>query len=372
MSKGQLTLVFHNFENEHLGKDVFGVPYYLGKRLDMDVTIVFPSTKTNKKLGESYRGVTLCPLWCPKRRFFWIIAVWYLLLNSHKIDVLMQFHFSNNTLILGNIFKMLNKRGKLYIKCDGIYWLDEILAKQIPGTFKYDCYQRLLKSLDCLSIELLSGYQKLLNNTYCNILLKHKAVLMPNGFDEELINQFVIKEKKFGEKENIIITVARIGDENKNTKMFLEALMHVDLKDWKVYLIGPILSDFEKDIDSFFLKNPHKQCNVIFLGAVYDKKKLWEYYNMSKVFVLTSYNEGFPLVLSEAKRFMNYIVTTNIDAATDFVTGSEVGCIIEKNDIMGLATVLTNIVEGKVHIDISHHANASDIAWTHLVELIRL
>ena len=47
-----LTLIFRCFEEVHLGKDVFLVPYYLGKRLGYEVTIVYPLTGTNKKLEE--------------------------------------------------------------------------------------------------------------------------------------------------------------------------------------------------------------------------------------------------------------------------------------------------------------------------------
>lgn len=56
-----LTLIFKHFEIEHFGKDVFLVPYYLGKQYQCDVTIVYPLTKTNQHFPSEVRGVQLRP-----------------------------------------------------------------------------------------------------------------------------------------------------------------------------------------------------------------------------------------------------------------------------------------------------------------------
>ena len=55
----QLTLIFNHFETEHLGKDVFLVPLYLGKQLGYDVTIVYPLTETNKDFPLQIWGYSL-------------------------------------------------------------------------------------------------------------------------------------------------------------------------------------------------------------------------------------------------------------------------------------------------------------------------
>lgn len=62
MKKRKLVLVFNDVERVHLVKDVFLVPYYLGKRLDMEVSIVYPPTETNVDLPSSHRGVKLIRL----------------------------------------------------------------------------------------------------------------------------------------------------------------------------------------------------------------------------------------------------------------------------------------------------------------------
>lgn len=364
----QLTLIFSHFEQEHLGKDVFLVPYYLGKHLNMSVEIVYPQTKTNKHFESSYKGVALHPIWCPKSRYFWILSAWYLLWNAYKIDILMQFHFSKETLVSGLCYKYLNKKGKLYIKCDGIYWLDVILEKQIPGTFRYKAFHRLLKQVDKVSIELIEGYSRLLNNKYCGVSLRDKSVLMPNGFDEDYFSSLEMKEYVFSEKENIILTVGRIGDENKNTNFLLKALEDVDMGNWKVYFVGQILSTFKSRIENFFLSYPAKRDSVFFLGPIYDKRELWSYYNRSKVFVLTSKSESYGLVLNEAKRFRNFIVSTNVGAFKDLVSDENCGCNIEQDDVDDLAHTLQMIIDGELSVDAYGSDDMSFLSWSKMIE----
>ena len=92
---------------------------------------------------------------------------------------------------------------------------------------------------------------------------KDKLKLMPNGFDEDLLNDYNIKIKEFKEKDNIIITVGRLGTYQKNTELLLQSIENIDLKNWKVYLIGTITDEFKPYIEKFFANNPDKRDNVI-------------------------------------------------------------------------------------------------------------
>jgi hypothetical protein len=112
-SPKNITLIFKHFEIEHFGKDVFLVPYYLGKINNMKTTIVYPRTDTNKHFPSEIRGIKLSPLNLKGsktshylyRNLNFII---YVIFNARKIDVLMRFHLRNMTSILGIIYKKLN------------------------------------------------------------------------------------------------------------------------------------------------------------------------------------------------------------------------------------------------------------------------
>ena len=188
--------------------------------------------------------------------------------------------------------------------------------------------------------------------------------IMQNGFDEELLQSLQIRENAYSEKDNIMITVARLGTTQKNTPMILEALSKVDLRNWKFYFVGPIELSFNSEIDLFFQEHPDKKNKVIFTGPIYNKRELWEYYNKSKVFVLTSRWESSGLVLYEAKRFRNFILSTSVGAIDDVIENGKYGKIIEQENSSALAAQLQAIIDGYYSIsNIYSNYDSSDLSW---------
>ena len=152
---------------------------------------------------------------------------------------------------------------------------------------------------------------------------------IPNGFDEDYLTENNIKVKKFEEKENIMITVGRIGTEAKNNEMLLKSIDKMDLKDWKIYIIGSYTEEFKEYYDDFIKNNPDKKDKVILVGNIEDKNLLYDYYNRAKVFLLTSRWESFGIVLIEALRFGNYIITTDVGGAKDITNNGQIGIVTE-------------------------------------------
>lgn len=351
IKKDSLVLIFRNFETEHLGKDVFCVPYYLGKQYRKNTCIVYPLTSTNKHFKEEYRGVKFNPIKSYGHHSIFVLksTIW-MLLNIVHIDILMQFHFSIDTLLFGLIYKLLRPKGFLYIKCDGLFWLDDILAKLRKNTLKYLLYKKLLKKVNCISIELEKGLQQLCSNKYCGISLKDKAVLVRNGFDEETLFPQCSKILPYSDKDNIILSIGRIGTYQKNTEMLLNAISNININNWKLIIIGTIKDDFRKKIECYFENYPDKRKSLLFTGPIYDKRVLYDYYNRSRIFLLTSRWEGSPIVFSEAIRFNNYLISTDFDAAKDYITDSSKGLMIRNNDYSDLSEKLNSIINGDIKI----------------------
>ena len=65
MQKNKLTLVFNHFEQEHLGKDVFLVPYYFKQNKGYEVTIVYPLTEAFIVTPVAPHSLTQRPLVMP-------------------------------------------------------------------------------------------------------------------------------------------------------------------------------------------------------------------------------------------------------------------------------------------------------------------
>lgn len=193
---------------------------------------------------------------------------------------------------------------------------------------------------------------------------------MPNGFDEEYLKEMNLHECTFKEKENLIITVGRLGTFQKNTEMLLRALGNVDLRDWKVILLGPYDENFKKIISSFYKENPEKHTSVEFIGAIYDKKELWEYYNKAKVFVFTSRYESYGLVFDEAIRFKNYIVSTDTGIFPDLP--NDVKFCISQNSDRELSECLNSIIQGLINIDVYHGYDHKSLSWEKTVKKIKI
>lgn len=382
MSKNKnLTLIFNHFEKEHLGKDVFLVPYYLGKTLEYDVTIVYPRTATNKDFPEEIKGVRLIPLKFNKRlAFFPLWRTWnfymYLIRNAYKIDFLMRFHYTVHSKLMVVLYKLLNPKGTAYVKLDANINLIKEEEKAVIESSKHKLGNALtlkfLKKVDRVSCETSACYEIIKNSSLPQYKFGSKLKLMPNGFDEELLQSLNVTERNFKDKENLIITVGRLGTYEKNTEMFLRALAQVDLKDWKVCLIGPIEKDFQSIIDNFFKQYPEKIGKVIFTGPIYDKKELWEYYNRAKVFVLTSRFEGYPIVYPEAKRFANYIVSTSVSACEDIIENGKYGKSISIDNDKELALILSEIVNKSLNINVYQDFDVNSLSWESVVKLLKL
>lgn len=380
MQKNKLTLVFNHFEQEHLGKDVFLVPYYFKQNKGYEVTIVYPLTETNKNFPQVIKGVRLHPLkfrGSQSSNIFYreINFILYLILNARKINVLMRFHYTHLTSVMVWIYKTLNPNGKVYVKADmNTQQINDphLFRKGIKKQVEKIIYKMFVKHIDLISCETSMVYKMLQNSNSSYFAFNKKLVLMPNGFNEEYLHELDFKELKFEEKENIIITVGRLGSVQKNTELFLQSLENVNLNNWKVYFIGPIENAFKEKIDLFFKSNPQKKEQIIFTGSIADKKELWEYYNKAKVFVLTSRWESYALVLNEAKRFRNFLISTDVGAFADLSENGKYGISFDKNSPAQLSSLLQKVVDGELNINTYNNFDPSTMSWSKMIEKIEL
>lgn len=374
IARKHLVLFFEYFSEEQLGKDPFLVPYYLGKNLGYNVTILFPDLPENKDLPSEINGVRLLRLPLSRGENFRIkyAAIYkYIWNNAKTIDVLMRFFDTGVNRELSLIYKFRNPQGKYYIKMDvnpdRIDDVNDSFLRRIKDKILYRISN---KSVDVISCETQIAYEKLKSKMDYQYHKFTNLVFMPNGFDEELLSSYNIAEKNFAEKEKIMITVGRLGTYPKNTEMFLRALSKINLGDWRIYFIGPIDDAFQPKLESFFEDHPEKRENVIFTGPIYDKKELWQYYNKSKVFVFTSEWESYGLVLVEAKRFRNYILTTPVGAAHDIIEDGQYGDLLINNNDEDLAIKLQEIINGNTQIDVYDDFDPLPLSYENMVKIV--
>ena len=346
--KPTFVTVFTETENFHLVKDVGQLPYFMYKTEGYDATLIsYQNNVEYPLINNEVDGLKLNFIPNKGRFLYFELGVLYYLLNKSKsIAVLNLFHFKKDNILYLLIYKLVNPQGKAYIKLD----MDILFFKNYNAFLfsNYALKNFILKALtswifkltDLFSVETDQAKDYLLN-IYPE--LRNKLICIPNGVDNLYLDK-KIPIKAFQEKENIILTVGRIGTHQKNTELLLDALKITDLKDWKVYILGPIEESFKKYIADFYRESPQLENKIIFTGNITDRKELFDWYNRSKIFCLSSRYEGFPIAFPEALYFGNYLISSPVSSAEHITSKGKYGTVA-KADAHEFSNALQNSIE---------------------------
>lgn len=214
---------------------------------------------------------------------------------------------------------------------------------------------------------------KLFNNITFNLIHKYvniiitpseieKKILIMRGFETErivLIKNFIPDSyfkfrtmepekvlRKYGlEPYKYIITVARI-DYNKSLHHVIQAIAILQRKGLKVryVIVGP-----DEGALSYYLSVANKvgiRDNIIYLGAIYDKKILLSLIKYASAFVLSSYIEGQPLSILEAmSQSTPVIISDTANFLSRTVYNMFNGIVFKYGDIESLAQAILALVE---------------------------
>ncbi len=147
----------------------------------------------------------------------------------------------------------------------------------------------------------------------------------------------------FDKRENTLLYVGRVNDEQKHMGMLLRAYAEIanDFPEWKLKVVGPVEEPFGDYIDEFFRINKDLKERVKFTGNIIDRTALHQEYEKAKVFVTTTrYEGGTPNAMSEAVCSGCVIATTKILAYKDIIGENEAGMCSEIEDEKGFSDML--------------------------------
>ena len=356
-----------------LYKDPGEIPHYFNKLFGYDAII--DDYYDSQYNYDKFHNVTLLRPFSHIKIVNSIAKIFRLFLYAHKIDILYLLQITPDSMYKMLAYRLGGGKGKIYLKLDlGIY------AKDGKDMLKWGNMSLFLKIVhflfkplpDIYTVETNRSYERLKKSYYNDLIEKKRLFILPNCFDSGILDEVGVIRRTIPEKEKIMITVGRLGTYEKNTELLLKILAKVDLKDWKFYLIGPIENNFQSSINNFYRQNPSKKESVIFTGSIYDKKELFEYYNKSRVFVLTSRHEGFAFALVEAAYMKNYIVSTNVGGAEDVLDYTN-GVLIDPMDenishlfTMELEKIIDNW-EYMVDNNIVSKKGESELTWENIL-----
>ena len=339
-----------------------------------DVEILYPLSESRESLPSEYRGVKLVPFDLHSRKHKnlqeqYFNAIRYVEQHGREIDLLILYFGSDLSKLFIKRFKQVNPEGKVYIKLD-VNPLTIEKRSEKPLWYRVFRWLRcavwrrpFLWRADVVSCETKVAYDEICKNFEPSKWCRQKLLYVPNGIDEEMIEELGFSKQIKGGKEKIILTVGRLGTYEKNTEMILAALEKIDLKDWSFYFVGSIEKEFEEVKAKYMEKHPEWNDHVIWTGPIFDRKELYQLYERATALVLTSRFESFGLVFTEAQRFGNYIISTPVGAVYDVIDGGRYGKIVSQEDSAGLARAITDVIAGKIDTDVFAQFDVNSLSW---------
>lgn len=377
----QILAYAYQFQEMFLSKDIFLIPYYICKELGGECKYLYTQNLGMTEIPKLHRGVTIERT---KNKNVWKVLLTEILTHAKDIDVLFLTGSSAVHMLATFLYQKLNPNGKVVVFGD----MEEPQARELNQNGFHYSGGLAGYAKDKLTDYFFRHVTYLVANTAAYHLMddlcqrKHWTGLLHfyPCLDDEKFLSYGLSRKSFSEKENIMVCVGRIGCYQKNTEMLLNALRKVDLKDWKIYMLGPITSsfdlkegdDFQNVIDQFFKECPQHKGKLIFMGMIYDAKIVFEYYNRAKLLLATARHEGFANVYSQAAALGCYVISTDVGGADVCSNDWKYGIKLKQNDSDGLSDVLENLVCGKLLIPTEDAMSFEEMSYSYRVNRVLL
>lgn len=153
--------------------------------------------------------------------------------------------------------------------------------------------------------------------------MRENIEVIENGVDLYFIDKIKTKGKKYD-----FVFVGRLNYQ-KNLELLVKSagILKNEIKDFKICIVG---DGKDKERLIYLVNELDLSENFVFLGEIKDRKRVFEIMKESKVFVLPSYLEGFPLVIVEANACGLPLIITNHkwNGAKSYVDNMKNGIIV--------------------------------------------
>ena len=335
VSKKQRRIVAMSFDygwhNSQLIKDCGVIPYLLHKNHHCDSRMVGAKMEPDYPNLQYVKGMQLEFLPDGSHQ----TKLNYLAKNAKQIDCFMLYGAYPHYIPLVDCYKSHNPNGKVCIGLDANSdWMDRIQWADAD-------FCRFMDQCDVITA---SGrtMQKHLNEKW-----PWAIEYIPNGFYNFSTTPWAVD---FDKKENIILTVSRLGTPQKQTDVLLEAFAKIagQIPDWELHLAGGVEESFHEWLDGFWERYPDLKGRIRFLGKILDRDELYDTYRRSKIFALPSMFEGgTPNVIAEALFSGCAVAITKIDEHRDAIGNGRCGLASEIGDVDGFADILLRLCQNE-------------------------
>lgn len=171
-------------------------------------------------------------------------------------------------------------------------------------------------------------YHALKKSQYCD-----NIIYSPNPVNMEEMPEPIERKKK-------IISFVGWVIPAKGVEELLQAWERVSKEEngWKLQFIGPYRKEY------YHMLRKHYSCKrAVFLGELPHQEAL-ERINFSRIFVLPSYTEGFPISVLEAMALGTTVIASEVGAIPEMLSDG-CGYLIEKQNVESLKTALQAAIQ---------------------------
>lgn len=333
--------IFPYTENVHLLKDVGAIPYSFHKYLGYEGVLVsiengeYPYNEQYTK-GLKQEFIKGDVQKCKENAWYeFRLMIRYITKHAREIDVLNLYHMTLQHLLLLAYYKALKPKGIAFLKMDADFGgfnrpaseFIEVKRNPIKKIIRQWVYNRV----DIVSAESHEICQR------ASCIYGREITYVPNGFFE-----FVADRTDVGKKENVFLTVGRLGSYQKNTESILRAFAKIYQKcNWNLVLVGSVEGDFISVMNELLDMHEGLRERVLYKGSISDKAELSRTYDAAKVFLLPSRFESFGLVAVEAQSAGCYLILSDqVAPCADFTDNDRLGCVIPAEDDDALAEAM--------------------------------
>lgn len=161
----------------------------------------------------------------------------------------------------------------------------------------------------------------------------------------------VVSDMSWTQKQNTVLWVGRINNVNKNTIDFIKFWERFSKSrpNWNSIILGdgPDLEANKKYVQFHNIKN------LVFAGSV---KDIQDYYRMSKILVQTSWSEGWPMVINEARSFGCVpVVYGTYEALDELIIDGKDGIVVNPS-VSDLCETVFKLTENEIELQqIANH-----------------
>lgn len=318
---------FGFWTNLELTKDCGAVPFLLYKRFGCRAVMLTAPGREYPSLETYTRGMEVdftadASLQARCR---------YVEEHASDMDVLLLYGPHPHYFNIVDTYRKYRPDGRVYLSLDpNSLWMDKIRWDE-PR------FSRFMGQCDVIGSSC-RRMQRLLG-----IKWPWKIEYIPNGFYNFAGCDMGVD---IAAKENVILTAGRLGTNQKQTEVLLDAFARAadKIPGWTLRLAGPLKEGFQSRIDAYFEEHPQLRERVTFLGMIDDRERLLAEYKRAKIFALPSECEGGnPNVAAEALFCGCCILAADFDASQDITDGGRCGRVFPIGDSARMAQLFAEV-----------------------------